>query len=150
MTGPARARRLGNPAASTTPTRPPPRPARAHVLVDAVGPEDVSFVAAAAGVPGERAFAGVPATSGSYVVRVSMGGRPVAGFPRNLQVVAAQTDPTQCVIRGDALAAGGGVVVGDVTKASLVARDRSGNACLEGGDRVRRLLGPAGATDADG
>ena len=123
---------------------------RAHVLVDAVGPEDVSFVAAAAGVPGERAFAGVPAKSGSYVVRVSMGGRPVAGFPRNLQVVAAQTDPTQCVIRGDALAAGGGVVVGDVTKASLVARDRFGNACLEGGDQVMvRLLGPAGATDAD-
>ena len=98
----------------------------------------------------ERAFAGVPAKSGSYVVRVSMGGRPVAGFPRNLQVVAAQTDPTQCVIRGDALAAGGGVVVGDVTKASLVARDRFGNACLEGGDQVMvRLLGPAGATDAD-
>ena len=84
------------------------------------------------------------------MVRVSMGGRPVAGFPRNLQVVAAQTDPTQCVIRGDALAAGGGVVVGDVTKASLVARDRFGNACLEGGDQVMvRLLGPAGATDAD-
>ena len=122
----------------------------ARVMVDAVGPDDVSFVAAGGGGGGERAFAGAPAKSGSYVVRVSMGGRPVAGFPRNLQVVAAQTDPTQCAIRGDALAAAGGVVVGDVTKATLVARDRFGNACLEGGDQVMvRLLGPTGATDAD-
>ena len=123
-----------------------------RVSVDAVGPEDVSFVAVDGkrSGGGERAFVGVPAKSGSYVVRVSVGGRPVAGFPRNLQVVAAQTDPTQCAIRGDALAAAGGVVVGDVTKASLVARDRFGNACLEGGDQVMvRLLGPAGATDAD-
>ena len=54
------------------------------------------------------------------------------------------------MIRGDALVVSGGVVVGAVTKASLVARDRFGNACLEGGDNVMvRLLGPAGATDAD-
>jgi hypothetical protein len=120
------------------------------VRVDAVGPDDVAFVAAAGGGDGERNFVGAPAKSGSYVVRVSVGGRPVAGFPRNLQVVAAQTDPTQCVIRGDALVVSGGVVVGAVTKASLVARDRFGNACLEGGDNVMvRLLGPAGATDAD-
>ena len=123
--------------------------ATSRVRVDAVGPDDVAFTASSVSNM-ERRFTGAPVKSGSYVVRVTVGGRAVAGFPRNLQVVAAQTDPNQCVLRGDALVALGGVVVGDVTKASLVARDRFGNACLEGGDRVMvRLLGPAGATDAD-
>ena len=123
--------------------------ATSRVRVDAVGPDDVAFTASGSS-NAERKFTGAPAKSGSYVVRVTVGGRAVAGFPRNLQVVAAQTDPTQCVIRGDSLVAVGGVVVGDVTRASLVARDRFGNACLEGGDQVMvRLLGPAGATDAD-
>ena len=50
-----------------------------------------------------------------------------------MRVVAAQTDPMQCQVRGDALA---GVVVGDTTRASLTAHDRFSNACLEGGDQA--------------
>jgi hypothetical protein len=117
-----------------------------RLCVDAVGPADVALQGAGS-TPSEQRFTGVIVKSGSYTLRASVAGRSLAGFPRNLQVVAAQTDPMQCQIRGDALA---GVVVADSTRASLTAHDRFGNACLEGGDQVMvRMLGPAGSVDAE-
>ena len=117
-----------------------------RLRVDAVGPADVAFAPSGAS-DAERRFTGALVKSGSYTLRVAVGGRNVAGYPRNLQVVASMTDPTQCRIRGDAMT---GVVVGDMTRASLTAHDRFGNSCLEGGDQVMvRLLGPAGSVDAD-
>jgi filamin len=117
-----------------------------RLRVDAVGPADV-MLNGAGSTPSEQRFTGTLAKSGSYTLRASVAGRSIAGFPRNLQVVAAQTDPMQCQIRGDALT---GVVVGDMTRASLTAHDRFSNACLEGGDQVLvRMLGPAGSVDAD-
>ena len=116
-----------------------------RLRVDAVGPADVAFAPSGASAA-ERRFAGALVKSGSYTLRVGRG-RNVAGYPRNLQVVASMTDPTQCRIRGDAMT---GVAVGELTRASLTAHDRFGNSCLEGGDQVMvRLLGPAGSVDAD-
>ena len=120
--------------------------AKTRVRIDAAGPAEVAFESAGAS-PNELRFAAALVKSGSYTLRASVGGRSIAGFPRNLQIVATQTDPTRCHVRGDAL---NGVTVGDVTRASLTAHDRFGNACLEGGDQVMvRLLGPAGSVDAD-
>ena len=117
-----------------------------RLRVDAVGPADVAFAPSGASAA-ERRFAGALVKSGSYTLRVAVGGRNVAGYPRNLQVVASMTDPTQCRIRGDAMT---GVAVGELTRASLTAHDRFGNSCLEGGDQMMvRLLGPAGSVDAD-
>ena len=110
-----------------------------------MGPADVTFrkESGRVVVPILR----LPERSGSYTLRVTLAGRAVAGFPRNLQVVAARTDPTRCVVRGDALE---GIRVGETAKASVVAHDAFGNSCLEGGDQVMvRLLGPAGSVDAD-
>ena len=114
--------------------------------VDAMGPADVTFRKESDDGSSCRFF-GSPERSGSYTLRVTLAGRTVAGFPRNLQVVAARTDPTRCVVRGDALE---GIRVGESAKASVVAHDAFGNSCLEGGDQVMvRLLGPAGSVDAD-
>ena len=114
--------------------------------VDAMGPADVTFRKESNDGSSCRFF-GSPERSGSYTLRVTLAGRTVAGFPRNLQVVAARTDPTRCVVRGDALE---GIRVGETAKASVVAHDAFGNSCLEGGDQVMvRLLGPAGVVDAD-
>ena len=114
--------------------------------VDAMGPADVTFRKESDDGSSCRFF-GSPERSGSYTLRVTLAGRAVAGFPRNLQVVAARTDPTRCVVRGDALE---GIRVGETAKASVVAHDAFGNSCLEGGDQVMvRLLGPAGSVDAD-
>ena len=111
--------------------------------VDAMGPADVTFRKESDDGSSCRFF-GSPERSGSYTLRVTLAGRTVAGFPRNLQVVAARTDPTRCVVRGDALE---GIRVGESAKASVVAHDAFGNSCLEGGDQVMvRLLGPRGAS----
>ena len=114
--------------------------------VDAMGPADVTFRKESDDGSSCRFF-GSPERSGSYTLRVNLAGRAVAGFPRNLQVVAARTDPTRCVVRGDALE---GIRVGESAKASVVAHDAFGNSCLEGGDQVMvGRLGPAGEVDAD-
>ena len=115
--------------------------------VDAVGPADVTFRKDGSGDGTSARFFGAPERSGSYTLRVTLAGRTVSGFPRNLQVVAARTDPTRCIVRGDALE---GIRVGERCKASMAAHDAFGNSCLEGGDQVMvRLLGPAGSVDAD-
>lgn len=96
---------------------------------------------------GECLFTSALQRAGTYSLRVTVDGKPVHGFPRNLQVVAAQTDPRSCMIRGDAL---NSVTAGEITKCLVTAADRYHNVCLEGGDRLTaRLLGAAGSIDAD-
>ena len=80
--------------------------------VDAMGPADVTFRKESDDGSSCRFF-GSPERSGSYTLRVTLAGRTVAGFPRNLQVVAARTDPTRCVVRGDALE---GIRVGETPR----------------------------------
>lgn len=117
-----------------------------RLRVDAVGASNVVF-SCASKEPGEAMFAGALQRAGTYSLRVLIDGKPVHGFPRNLQVVAAQTDPRFCTIKGDAL---NNCIAGEVTKVMVNAMDRYENVCLEGGDRLTaRLLGPAGSIDAD-
>jgi len=117
-----------------------------RLRVDAVGVA-TSVFSLTSKEPGEAMFTSALQRAGTYSLRVTVDGKPVHGFPRNLQVVAAQTDPRFCSIRGDALNT---VVAGEVTKVLVNAADRYQNVCLEGGDRLTaRLLGPAGSIDAD-
>jgi hypothetical protein len=117
-----------------------------RLRVDAVGVANAVF-SLSSKESGEAVFTGSLQRAGTYSVRVTVDGKAVHGFPRNLQVVAAQTDPRFCSIRGDALNT---VIAGDVTKVLVNAADRYQNVCLEGGDRLTaRLLGPAGSIDAD-
>ena len=113
-----------------------------RLRVDAVGVTNSVF-ALSSKEAGEVMFTNALQRAG----RVTVEGKAVHGFPRNLQVVAAQTDPRFCSIRGDAL---NRVIAGEVTKVLVNASDRYQNVCLEGGDRLTaRLLGPAGSIDAD-
>lgn len=117
-----------------------------RVRVDAVGVANIVF-SVASKESGQMMFTGALQRAGTYSLRVLVSGRPVHGFPRNLQIVAAQTDPRFCTIRGDALS---NVIAGEVTHLLINAADRYQNVCLEGGDRLTaRLLGPAGSIDAD-
>ena len=117
-----------------------------RLRVDAVGVTNSVF-ALSSKEAGEVMFTNALQRAGTYSLRVTVEGKAVHGFPRNLQVVAAQTDPRFCSIRGDAL---NRVIAGEVTKVLVNASDRYQNVCLEGGDRLTaRLLGPAGSIDAD-
>jgi hypothetical protein len=117
-----------------------------RLRVDAVGVANAVF-SLSSKENGEAVFTGSLQRAGTYSLRVTVDGKAVHGFPRNLQVVAAQTDPRFCSIRGDALNT---VIAGEVTKVLVNAADRYQNVCLEGGDRLTaRLLGPAGSIDAD-
>ena len=117
-----------------------------RLRVDAVGVSNVVF-SLSTKEDGEWLFTSSLQRAGTYSLRVTVDGKPVHGFPRNLQIVAAQTDPRACVIRGDSL---NSVVAGEVTKCLVTAADRYQNVCLEGGDRLTaRLVGPAGSIDAD-
>jgi filamin len=55
-----------------------------------VGPADV-LLESTGSTPSEQRFTGTVVKSGSYTLRASVAGRSIAGFPRNLQVVAAHT-----------------------------------------------------------
>ena len=117
-----------------------------RLRVDAIGVANAVF-SLSSKESGEAVFTGSLQRAGTYSIRVTVDGKAVHGFPRNLQVVAAQTDPRFCSIRGDALNT---VIAGEVTKVLVNAADRYQNVCLEGGDRLTaRLLGPAGSIDAD-
>ena len=117
-----------------------------RLRVDAVGVSNSVF-SLSTKEAGEWLFTSSLQRAGTYSLRVTVDGKPVHGFPRNLQVVAAQTDPRSCSIRGDSL---NSVIAGEVTKCLVTAADRYQNVCLEGGDRLTaRLIGPAGSVDAD-
>ena len=70
-----------------------------RLRVDAVGATNSVF-ALSSKEAGEVMFTNALQRAGTYSLRVTVEGKAVHGFPRNLQVVAAQTHPRFCSIRG--------------------------------------------------
>ena len=63
------------------------------MVVEAVGPRSVSFqaLAAAPGVLGASLT-----VAGAYLLHVRLAGTPVAGWPRMLHVLAAESEASRC------------------------------------------------------
>ncbi|KAK9845317.1 hypothetical protein WJX81_003385 [Elliptochloris bilobata] len=106
-----------------------------EVRVSAKGPAEVDFERTGSAEQGA-----LFTISGSYLVRVTLGGKLLAGWPQLLSVVPAPDGEASCRLRGDALH---GIVAFRRESLTLQVMDRFQNRRLSGGDRVAaELTGP--------
>ncbi|CAL6286735.1 unnamed protein product [Bathycoccus prasinos] len=76
-------------------------------------------------------------TAGSYLLSADAAEEPLAGYPRILIVVPGATDPSKCMVFGEAAA---GVRVGRPSHLTIHAADKFGNLRATGGDVLDMTL----------
>ena len=76
-------------------------------------------------------------TAGSYLLSAEAADEPLAGYPRILIVVPGATDPSKCMVFGEAT---GGVRVGRPSNLTIHAADKFGNLRATGGDVLDMTL----------